>query len=73
MEDLSGMTVAELQELLANLTAELEELEEERDFVLKQTGLHLSASEVARFEKETRSLRTRMTEAEKALRSRRSQ
>ena len=73
MEDLSGMTVAELEALLANLRADLEEVEEERDFVLKQTGLHLSAREVTKFEKETSGLRVRIEEVEKALLSRKSQ
>ena len=72
MEGSSEMTVAELEESLANLKAELGEIEEERDFVLKQTGVHLSASEVARFEKETSSLRTRIEEVEGALQSRKS-
>ena len=72
MEDLSGMTVAELEELLANLRADLQEVEEERDFVLKQTGLHLSAKEVTKFEKEPTSLQTQIGEAERALQSRNS-
>jgi hypothetical protein len=73
MEEPSEMTVAELEESLANLRAELEELEEERDFVLKQTGVHLSASEVARFEKETSRLRSQIEAAEQMLRSRKSE
>jgi hypothetical protein len=71
MQDLDGMSAAELEELLADLQADLEDVEEERAFVLGQTGVHISASTVARYESERESLRARIEQAEEALRTRR--
>jgi hypothetical protein len=70
MNDLAGMTVGELEEHLSKLRADLEEVEEERGFVLGQTGVHLSVSEVRRFESEILDLGARIEEVEEALRSR---
>lgn len=67
MTDLSGMTVAELDEYLSELKAELEEVEEERMFVLSQTGLHVSASTVKKYETELNELRTRIEAVEQAV------
>jgi len=64
------MTGAELREFLSNLQADLEEVEEERSFVLGQTGVHISASTVARYESERNALRVRIEEVEDALRAR---
>ena len=64
------MTGAELREFLSNLQADLEEVEEERSFVLGQTGVHISASTVARYESERNALRVRIEEVEEALRAR---
>jgi hypothetical protein len=71
MTDLNGMSAAELEDLLADLQADLEDVEEERAFVLGQTGMHISASTVARYESERESLRARIEQAEEALRARR--
>ena len=68
--DMTSMATAELKELLTGLRADLEEVEEERMFVLGQTGVHISASTVARYESELSGLSSRIEEAELALRSR---
>jgi hypothetical protein len=70
MKDLSEMTVDELEDLLASLRDDLEDLEEERAFVLGQTGVHLSVSAVTRYEVERRSLKEKIEEVEAALRTR---
>jgi len=70
VKDPSDMTGAELQQLLSNLQADLDDVEEERSFVLGQTGVHISASTVARYESERSALRVRIEEVEQALRAR---
>ncbi len=66
MNELSEMTPGELEEYLSKLRADLEEIEEERMFVLGQTGLHLSASEVGKYEADVNRLKARIEEAEQA-------
>jgi hypothetical protein len=70
MNNLSDMTRSELEQLVTSLKADLEDFEEERAFVLGQTGVHISASVVARYESERSSLKQRIEDAEEALRSR---
>jgi len=70
MKDMGDMTGIELQQFLSDLQADLEEVEEERSFVLGQTGVHISASTVARYESERNALRVRIEEVEEALRAR---
>ena len=67
MKDISSMSVTELQEHLEKLRVDLEEVEEERMFVLSQTGLHVSARAVSNFESEMSRLKTEIGEVEKAL------
>ncbi len=69
MNELSDMTPSELDEYLSKLKADLEEIEEERMFVLGQTGLHVSASEVSKYEADVNRLKARIEEAEQAARS----
>lgn len=61
------MTAPELKEHLSTLQVELEDLEEERAFVLGQTGLHVSAGEVRNFEGRLETLRDRIAETERLL------
>ena len=61
------MTAGELEEYLSALQNELEDLEEERAFVLGQTGLHVSAGAVKNYESQRERLRDRITEAERIL------
>lgn len=61
------MTAGELEEYLSDLRIELEDLEEERMFVLGQTGLHVSAREVNKYDSRMETLRERIAEAERLL------
>ncbi len=67
MKDLDEMSTADLGRLLVGLKADLEDIEEERAFVLGQTGAHVSASTVARYESEREALREKIKAAETAL------
>jgi hypothetical protein len=63
------MDVEELNEYLSKLKGDLEEVQEERLFVFKQTGLHVSASTVKKYESEVENLKGRIAEVESLLRS----
>ncbi|WP_088187229.1 hypothetical protein [Desulfosporosinus sp. FKA] len=52
MEDLTLLEKKILIQRLESLSEELEELEVERDYVLKQTGLHLTGHTVKKYEAE---------------------
>ena len=67
MRDPSGITMAELDTYLAKLKADLEEVEEERLFVLSQTGLHVSAGAVRKYEAEVNELKASIEEAEQVV------
>lgn len=62
MEDLSVLRSEDLTRRLHMITEELEELEEERSFVLKQTGLHLSGHTVKRYDAEVQTLKESIAE-----------
>lgn len=57
LEDLSKLRVEDLTQRLRKLSEELEELEEERNFVLKQTGIHLPGRTVKKYEVDTTALK----------------
>ena len=67
MEDLSKLKVEELERRLGVLEEELEELEEEKSFVLKQTGLHISGGKVKQYEAQTQSLKQSISELREKL------
>lgn len=71
MENLSAFTKEDLERRLQRFLAELEELEEERGFVLKQTGLHLPGHTVKKYEAEIQGLKESIAQVrtEIALRS----
>lgn len=62
MEDLSLLRTDDLKRRLQTLTDELEEIEEERGFVLKQTGLHLPGHTVRRYAAEVQTLKESIAE-----------
>ena len=62
MEDIAKLSDWDLKRRLATLEEELEELEEEKDFVLKQTGLHVSAGKVQKYLSQTEALQTSIAE-----------
>lgn len=72
MTDLTDMTTGELDELLTELQADFEDVEQERMFVLGQTGVHISASTAKKYEAEVDDLRTRIEEVEKVIRAKKS-
>lgn len=53
MEDLSILSEADLARRIQTLTEELEELEEEKGYVLRQTGLHVSGGTMKKYESQT--------------------
>jgi hypothetical protein len=69
MKDIAGMTVGELSDYLSKLKVDLEDVEEERVFVLGQTGLHVSAEAVKKYETEIGSLKVRIEEVEELVRA----
>ena len=71
MKDIADMTVGELDEYLLKLKADLEEVEEERLYVLSQTGLHVSAGAVKKYETEINALEARIEEAEQVAHAKR--
>ena len=70
MEDLSKLRKEDLERRLSVLLEELEELEEEKSFVLKQTGLHVSGGKVRQYETQTHSLTESITELRTELANR---
>ncbi|KJR44214.1 hypothetical protein UF75_5401 [Desulfosporosinus sp. I2] len=67
MENLSKIKSEELERRLRVLEEELEELEEEKSFVLKQTGLHISGGKVKQYEAQTQSLKQSISELREKL------
>ena len=67
MNDLSALRKEDLTRRLQTLSEELEELEEERSFVLKQTGLHLPGHTVKRYEASTQTLKESIAELKAEL------
>jgi hypothetical protein len=63
--------VEDLEKLLSSLEADLEDLQEERMFVLGQTGVHLSASTVRRYDEQLAALTARIDEVRRELAARR--
>lgn len=62
MEDLSKLRDEDLTRRIQTLSEELEELEEEKSFVLKQTGLHLPGHAVKKYESQTTTLQESIAE-----------
>lgn len=59
-EEFGYKTTCELEKLLAKMNSELEEIEEERSFVLKQTGIHLPGSAGKKYEVEIKRLKEKI-------------
>ncbi|HEX5640759.1 MAG TPA: hypothetical protein VFZ86_00300 [Thermoleophilia bacterium] len=62
--ELAGMDQEQLKEALSQAELQLEDVQEERDFTLGQTGVHIGANELERlrraWETDERRLRDRM-------------
>ncbi len=67
MEALLNMTTGEMEGLLSELKEKLDEAEEERTFVLNQTGHHVPGVTVKNCVAEVNDLRRRIEEIKKAL------
>ncbi|MDI6813026.1 MAG: hypothetical protein QMC95_11965 [Desulfitobacteriaceae bacterium] len=70
MENLAKLDRAVLERRLQNLEDELEELEEEKSFVLKQTGLHVSGGKVKQYDAQTKALQESIAEIRSELEAR---
>ncbi|GAB6174712.1 hypothetical protein JCM15765_41900 [Paradesulfitobacterium aromaticivorans] len=67
MEDLKNLSRQDLERRLNALEEELEELEEEKSFVLKQTGLHVGGGKVKQYEAQTQALQQSISELKSEL------
>lgn len=70
MENLLKMNITDLERRLGVLEEELEELEEEKSFVLRQTGLHIGGGKVKQYEAQTQSLQQSISEIRAELQQR---
>lgn len=67
MDDLTKLSLADLKRRLQTLEEELEELEEEKNYVLRQTGLHVSAGKAKRYQEESEALAQSIAELKNEL------
>ena len=68
MEEYLLKPLSDLERLLHRLNDELEEVEEERMFVMGQTGIHLPGAAVKKYEAEVQSLKNKIEACESAIR-----
>ena len=73
MEDLRLLRETDLMRRLQTLSEELEELEEEKGYVLRQTGLHVSGGIVKKYESQTLILSQSIAELKAELERRQSE
>jgi len=71
MIDFEKMSIEELEKRLVRLKEYLEDIEEERSFVLGQRGIHLSSSVVEKYQIEINDLNESINELEEFLRKKR--
>lgn len=67
MDDLTKLSLADIKRRLQTLEEELEELEEERNYVLRQTGLHIGAVKAQRYQADTEALTLSIAELKAEL------
>lgn len=70
MDDLLSLSIGDLKRRLQTLEEELEELEEEKNYVLKQTGLHVGGAKVKKYQAETEALTLSIKELKVELKKR---
>lgn len=68
--DLEGTDVDQLREALSRADGELEDVQEEREFTLGQTGVHIGANELARLRRAWERDEARLRERIEAIRAR---
>jgi len=67
LEDLDKLSLADIKRRMQKLEEELEELEEEKNYVLRQTGLHIGAVKAQRYQSETEALSLSIAELKAEL------
>ncbi|AHF06586.1 hypothetical protein [Desulfitobacterium metallireducens] len=67
MNDLTKLSLADLKRRLQTLEEEREELEEEKNYVLRQTGLHISAVKAQKYQSESEALAQSIAEIKAEL------
>lgn len=67
MDDLVNLSLADIKRRLQTLEEELEELEEEKNYVLKQTGLHIGGFKVKEYQADTEALTLSIAELKDEL------
>ncbi|NYE56754.1 hypothetical protein [Carboxydothermus ferrireducens] len=65
--DYAEMSLEQLQEELKKLKETLEEVEEEKFFVLGQSGFHVSGGKVKQYEQEISELQAKIKEVERLI------
>lgn len=70
MEDLKTLSRQDLERRLNTLEEELEELEEEKNYIMKQTGLHVGGGKVKQYEAQTTALQKSIAEIKTELANR---
>jgi hypothetical protein len=66
-KDPNDMSAAELVAYITRLEVDLEDVQEEQQFVLGQTGLHVSVKAVSKFESQIDAMKRRIEEAQGLL------
>lgn len=67
LEEYVDKSVEELEKTLRKLNYDLEEVEEERMFLLGQTGIHLPGATVKKYEAEVNHLKGRIEDCKAAI------
>lgn len=67
MDDLTKLSLADLTRRLETLEEELEEVEEEKNYVLRQTGLHIGAVKAQKYQADTEALTQSIAELKTEL------
>ncbi|WKY47292.1 hypothetical protein Q5O24_13140 [Eubacteriaceae bacterium ES3] len=71
MKDLTKLSDKELKDMLTNLKEELQDVEMERGFMTKQSGVHVSSSKISsqmeEFDTEIEKLKNQIKDCEDAM------
>jgi preprotein translocase subunit SecA len=74
MEELSKLSDIELKEKLARLKEDLEDVENERSFIFKQSGMHVSSGKIVaqmeEFDSESKKLKAFIAECDEEMSNR---
>lgn len=74
MEELSKLSDIELKNRMAKLREDLEDVENERSFIFKQSGMHVSSGKIVaqmeEFDAESKKLKEAITECDEEIKNR---